>query len=148
MGKIHANSKLLLLKYLMITGAVAITAMALVILIIVMGLGESDSGYALGFAIEPAQLVLIGLLIFCSLAIAYFMGPNSVHAICEGQTGVFVGVKSLLACWTAPCIILALFSAMPDLSWGVLTSSVILAIAPALVLGPIVGFAMKKEIAK
>ncbi|WBL41735.1 hypothetical protein PBT90_13330 [Algoriphagus halophytocola] len=148
MEKIHNNSRLLLLKYLLITGTVTIIAIVLLILIMVGTIGESSSGLAIGFAIEPMQIFMVGLLIFCSLTIAYFIGSFAFNAINQGQNGAYVGFKSLLICWSVPCVFRSLLAAIPDLTWGVLLGSGIIAIVPAVLLGPILGLAMKKEIVK
>ncbi|SFT90304.1 hypothetical protein SAMN04489724_2681 [Algoriphagus locisalis] len=148
METVNRNSKLLLIKNLLITGIVAIIAIVLLILIMVGTIGESSSGLAIGFAIEPIQLLMIGLLIFCSLSIAYFIGPQSVLAIIQGQNGAYVGIKSLLICWSTPCVFIILLASLPDLTWSILISGGIIAIVPAVLLGPIVGLAMKKEIVK
>ncbi|UZD24369.1 hypothetical protein [Algoriphagus halophytocola] len=148
MKQLPSNTNFLFVKYLLITGTVAIIAIVLLVLIMVGTIGESRSGLAIGFAIEPVQIFMIGLLIFCSLAIAYVIGPYAVQAIGQGKNGAFVGIKSMMSCWTVPCIVITLLAAIPDLTWGVLVGSGIIAVVPALLLGPIVGFAMKKEIVK
>ena len=113
-------------------------------------MGESGSGYsqAIGITIDPADMSMIGLQIFCSLAVAYFIGPMTVNAISQGQSGIYVGIKSLLTCWTAPWILLNLIAAIPDLSRNFMLINGMVAIIPAVVIGPIVGRAMKKKIMK
>ncbi|RAI84374.1 hypothetical protein [Algoriphagus yeomjeoni] len=146
MTQIHSNLKFLLLKYLLITGTVTIIAIVLLILIMVGTIGESSGGLAIGLAIEPVEIFMIGLLIFCSLSIAYFIGPHAVQAISQGRNGVFIGVKSLIICWSAPCLLFSSLAALPELTWGILLSGGIVAIIPAMIIGPIVGLAMRRKI--
>ncbi|MFC5624366.1 hypothetical protein [Algoriphagus winogradskyi] len=146
MIQLPGNTNFLFIKYLLITGTVAIITIVLLILIMVGTIGESSSGLAIGFAIEPMQIFMICLLIFCSLAIAYFIGPHAAQAISQGRNGVFIGVKCLLVCWTVPCLLIMFFASVSDLSLSGLIRIVITALAPALVFGPIIGLAMRKEL--
>ncbi|WPR76149.1 hypothetical protein [Algoriphagus sp. NG3] len=126
--------------------AIGLILLTSIVLMIIMG--ESGSGFALGIAISPVEKSMIVLQILSSIAIAYFIGPMVVNAIKQGESGTYVGVTSLLICWTAPCILLTLIAAMPDLSWNILLVTGLVAIIPALILGPIVGWAMKRKIVK
>ena len=148
MIQLPGNTNFLFIKYLLITGTVAIITIVLLILIMVGTIGESSSGLAIGFAIETMQIFMICLLIFCSLAIAYFIGPMTVNAISQGQSGIYIGLKSLLICWTAPWLLLSILAALPDLSWNFMLFNAIVAFIPALVIGPIVGLILKKKIMK
>ena len=107
-------------------------------------MGEYGSGFAVGVTINPTKISILGLQILCSLAIAYFIGPMTVKAINQGQRGTSVGIKSLLICWTTPWILMNLIVAIPDLAWDMMLINGIVAIIPAMIIGPIVGRAMKK----
>ncbi|MEB2777915.1 hypothetical protein SYJ56_21555 [Algoriphagus sp. D3-2-R+10] len=148
MVTVNSKSKLLLIKYLLITGAVAAIGIILLIVIVLTILGESGSGFALGLAIDPVGKSMIGLQILSSIAIAYFIGPMAVNAISQGQSGPYVGIKSLLICWTAPWILLTLIAAIQDLSWNFMLINGIVAFIPAVIIGPLVGRAMRKKIMK
>lgn len=109
MKQLPSNTNFLFIKYLLITGTLAIITIVLLILILVGTNGESSGGLAMGFAIEPMQIFVIGLLIFCSLTTAYFIGPHAAQAISQGRNGLFIGVISLLVCWTVPCLLIVFF---------------------------------------
>ncbi|MDR7130046.1 hypothetical protein J2X69_002393 [Algoriphagus sp. 4150] len=147
MEAVNSKSKLLLIKCLLITGAGAAIGIILLILIISVIMGESGRGYAIGLAIDPVEKAMIGLQLLSSLAIAYFIGPMTVDAIRQGQSGTYVGIKSLLICWTAPWILLTLVIAALDLSWSwdFMLVNGMAAIIPALIIGPLVGRAIKKK---
>ncbi|MCE7057550.1 hypothetical protein LZF95_22910 [Algoriphagus sp. AGSA1] len=143
----NTKSNFFFLKYLLITGGVtAIGIILLTAIVLMFIMGESGSGFALGLAISPVEKSMVVLQILGSIAIAYFIGPMAVNAIGKGKNGIYVGIKSLLICWTAPWILLTLIAFLPDLSWNVLLINGLFGLVPALMLGPIVGWAMKRRI--
>lgn len=145
---VNSKSKLLLLKYLLITGTVSALGIILLSAIMLLIIGESNRGYAIGMAIGPKEKSMMALQIISTLSIAYFIGPRTVNAIHQGQSGTYVGIESLFICWTAPWILLTLIFAIPNISWEVILINGIIAIIPALVIGPLVGRVLKKKIMK
>ncbi len=145
MGSSNGKSNILFIKYLIIAGTVAIIGIVLAILVLLMITRQSSSGYAIGLAIKPAEVLLVGIQILVSLVIAYFIGPKTVQDINEGKSGFWIGGKSLLICWTAPWMFLTILFALQHLSWDYLLLNGIVAFIPAFVMGPIIGVFIKRK---
>ena len=140
------NTKHLLLKYYMIAAVLAFLILVLIIYVIFGSMGKSNSGYALGISHEIKWQFATQFLL--SLIIAYFLGSATANALVKGQSGIYVGIKSLLICWSAPCLLVALISGFNDVSLNFLLINGLIVIMPSIVIGPIVGLALKNQLLK
>lgn len=148
MDAVNRKSRFLFMKYLLIAMVLMAVIIILATLTMVTLLGNSGSGYAVGVSADPKALSILGLQLLSSMVIAYFVAPGTVKAIREGQKWVYVGIKSLLICWAAPWIVIALIASISDLSWDAIVFIAVALVIPSLLVGPIVGRALKKKIAK
>ena len=135
------NTKHLFLKYYLIAVVLAFLIIVMITYVILGSMGKSNSGYALGISHEIKWLFATQFLL--SFTIAYFLGSATEKALVKGQSGIYVGVKSLLICWSAPWLLIALISGFNDVSFNFLLINGLIALIPSIVIGPIVGLALK-----
>ena len=148
MEAVNRESRFLLIKYLLITVVLIAVVIILATLSMATFLGNSGSGYSIGMSVDPNVLSILGLQLLSTIVIAYFIGPLIVNSIKEGQNWAYAGIKSILICWATPWILTNLIATIPDLSWDIMLINGIVAIIPAVIIGPIVGRALKKKIIK
>jgi hypothetical protein len=109
--------------------------------------GTSGSGYTLGIALVPLSILLVAIQLIASATLAYFIVPLTVNAIKYQGNPLYQSLKSMFICWSLPYIILSLLDILIAGTYGNSPVTLLaLAIAPALIGGPLVGRMFRKKV--